>query len=314
MPLSWLEQADRGVEAHRLVVRPLGHQRVEVIDHRQNARAERNLLAFQARRITLAVPSLVVAEDQRRHRIGKRHAADDFGADLRVDADLLEFFLRQRPGLRQDVLGNRQLADVVQQRRGLDALDLGLGHAERAREPGGVDLDAADVALRGLILGVDRQRQRLDGRQVQVRHLPHVPLLVLDAAHVDLVGAIDQIQRRRGQQRHPVAAALDDCRGDRGRAGADEVARRAPQEVLVPDAADRLLGREADRGRDQRGVEDEVGGRRADERLGDREDCERHERWRRRRAACRPAGRLHGQHQRRHAEERPVRRRCASAS
>ena len=76
-----------------------------------------------------------MAEDQRRHRIRERHAADDLGADLRVDADLLELLLRQRPRLRQDVLGHGQLADVVEQRRGLHALDLGLAacRAPRAR-------------------------------------------------------------------------------------------------------------------------------------------------------------------------------------
>ena len=41
------QQADRRVEAHRLVVRPLGHQRVEVVDDGQDARAERNLLALE---------------------------------------------------------------------------------------------------------------------------------------------------------------------------------------------------------------------------------------------------------------------------
>src|SRR5262249_24587417 len=50
-----------------------------------------------------------------------------------------------------------------------------------AREPGGVHLDAPDVALRRLILLVNRKRERLDRRQVQIRHLRDVPLLVLDA-------------------------------------------------------------------------------------------------------------------------------------
>jgi hypothetical protein len=122
----------------------------------------------------------VVAEDQRRDRIRKRHAADDFGADLRMNPDLLEFFLGQRPWFREDVLGHRQLADVVQQRGGLDALDLGFGHAKRARQPRGVDLDAPDVALRGLILRVDGERKRFNRGQVQIRHLRHVPLLILD--------------------------------------------------------------------------------------------------------------------------------------
>ena len=72
-----------------------------------------------------------------------------------------------------------------------------VGHAERAREAGGVHLHAPDVALRRLILGVDGERERLDGGQVQVRHLLHVPLLILDAAQVDLVGAVDEVERRR---------------------------------------------------------------------------------------------------------------------
>ena len=78
-----LQQADRRFEAHRLVVRPLRHQRVEVVHDRKDARAERDLVALQAGRIALAVPALVVAEDERRDRIGERHAADDLGADLR---------------------------------------------------------------------------------------------------------------------------------------------------------------------------------------------------------------------------------------
>ena len=96
LPLSCCSRPMRGVEAHRLVVRPLRHQRVEVVDDRQDARAERDLVALEARRVALAVPALVVAEDERRDRIGKRHAADDLGADLRVNADLLELLLRQR--------------------------------------------------------------------------------------------------------------------------------------------------------------------------------------------------------------------------
>ena len=126
-----LQQPDRRFRGHRLVVRPLRHQRVEVVDDRQDARAERNLLTLQPGRIALAVPALVVAQDQRRHGIRERHRADDVGADLRMRADLLELFGRQRARLGQDVLGHRQLADVVQQRRRLHALDLVLAHPER---------------------------------------------------------------------------------------------------------------------------------------------------------------------------------------
>ena len=130
-PASCCSSASAASRRHRLVVRTIGRQRVVVVDDREDSRAERNLFALQALRIALAVPAFVVAEDQRRHRIRERHGADDLGADLRMHADLLELFLRQRAGLRQDVLRHRELADVVQQRRGLDALDFGVGHAER---------------------------------------------------------------------------------------------------------------------------------------------------------------------------------------
>ena len=201
---------------------------------------------FEAARVALAVPPLVVAENQRRHGIRKRHAADDLGADLRVDADLLEFLLRERPGLRQDVLGHGQLADVVQQRRRLHALNLVVAHAERAREAGGVHLNAPDVALRRLILGVDGERQRFDRGQVEIRDLPHVPLLILNPAHVDLVGPVDQVDAAP-----PSAAPSSSRRASTTAAAiaaaprAEEVARRAPEEVLVPDAERRLAGRQA---------------------------------------------------------------------
>ena len=171
-----------------------------------------------------------------------------------MGADLLELLGRQRPRLREDVLGHGQLADVVQQRGRLDALDFVLAHPEAARERGGVELHAADVQLRGLVLRVDRERQRFDRRQVQVRHLLRVPALVLDAPEIDLVAVVRQIQRRqRGTRRAPstaAAAVVIQRRRRRRRQGADEVARRAPEEVLVPDLEERLLHRQRDRRRD----------------------------------------------------------------
>jgi len=44
----------------------------------------------------------------------------------------------------------------------------------RAR-PAALHLHAADVALRRLVLGVDGERERFDGRQMQVGDLRDVP-------------------------------------------------------------------------------------------------------------------------------------------
>ena len=302
------QQTDRRVEAHGLVVRALRHERVEVIDRRQNSRAERDVFGLEPRRIAFPVPAFVMAENQRRDRIRERHAADDFGPDLRVNADLLELLLRQRARLRQNVLRDGELADVVEQRGRLQTLSVVGRHPERASQSGGVHLHAADVALRRLILGVDREGQRFDRRQMQVRNLLHVPLLILDASEVHLIRAVREIERGCGERRHPVPAPVDDRRGHRGGARADEVARRAPQEVLVPDARDRLPGRQADRRRDERRVAHKIGRRRPDERLGDRQQRERLGR----RPSAEPhideTCRFDRQHERRHAEQRPVRR------
>ena len=222
-------------------------------------------------------------------------------------ADLLEFLGRQRARLREDVLGHGELADVVQQRRGLDALHVVVRHPHRSGDRGGVELDPPDVRLRRLILGVDRERERFDRGQVQIGHLAHVALLVFDPSEIDLVGAIRQVERGGRERRDPVRReAAHHQGGHRRRTGADEVARRAPQEVLVPNPQDRLRGGQRDCRRDRQRVDDEVHRGGTDERLGEREKRDR---------AGDPAeqmigraGRLHGDHEARHAEQRPVQR------
>lgn len=300
-----MQQTDGGVQGRGLVVRPVRHQRVKVVDGREDARAERDLFGLEAGRVPPTVPPFVMAQDERHDGIREGHAADDFRADLRMNADLLELFLGERARFGQDVLGHGELADVVQQRGGLDALDLGLGHAERPRKAGRVHLDAPDVALRRLIFRVDGEGQCLDGRQMQIGHLLHVQLLILNAAHVDLVRPVNQIHGRGGEQRHPVAAAFDDGRRDGGGAGAEEVARRTPEEVLVPDSRDRLLRRQPDRRRDECRIAHEVGGRRTGERLGNRQKRVGDKRRRSAKLCVHPARRFHGEHERRHAEDRP---------
>src|SRR5688572_9958107 len=42
------QECNRGFEAHRLVIRPLRHEGIEIVDDRQNPRAKRNILSFQA--------------------------------------------------------------------------------------------------------------------------------------------------------------------------------------------------------------------------------------------------------------------------
>ena len=108
--------------AKRRVIRTFRRD-VEVVHNADDARADRDGVPLKGLRIAGAVPAFVVAEDDRRHRIGEGNRCDDLRADLRMDADLRELLRRQRAGLRQDVCRDGELADVVQQCRRADRLD-----------------------------------------------------------------------------------------------------------------------------------------------------------------------------------------------
>ena len=56
------------------------------------------------------------------------------------------------------------------------------------------------MIVRGVILGLDRQRQRFDGAQMQRGHLFGVLLLVFQALQIEAVGAVNQIHHRSGEQ------------------------------------------------------------------------------------------------------------------
>ena len=117
------------------------------------------------RRIAQAVPALVMAEHELAHGRAERHVAEDLGADPRVNLDALELLGRERLGLREDVLGHRHVADVVQQRRRAHRLHVAVGEADRFGQRRRVLLDGSDVLGRAARLGFDRERERFDGRR-----------------------------------------------------------------------------------------------------------------------------------------------------
>ena len=80
-----------------------------------DASLDRDLLPFQAVGITRTVPALVFGADDRAQRGEKRHRRQDALADHRVLAHDGELLGGEGPGLLQDVAGNPDLPDVVQQ-------------------------------------------------------------------------------------------------------------------------------------------------------------------------------------------------------
>src|SRR5215475_1403671 len=83
---------------HRLIkwqsaaVLPVRSQGVEAIDRRQDAGANRNLLAGQSVWISGPIPLFMVSPHNRHYRVRKLHALQDLCADERVDLHLFEFF------------------------------------------------------------------------------------------------------------------------------------------------------------------------------------------------------------------------------
>src|SRR6188474_2985385 len=105
------------------MVWPRRRERVEIVNDSEHPSADRDRLASQSVGIARSVPSLVVALNDRGDGIGERNRFDDFGPDDRMNANARELFWRQTAGLRQDVLGYGELADVVEQCRNPHGLD-----------------------------------------------------------------------------------------------------------------------------------------------------------------------------------------------
>jgi hypothetical protein len=122
---------------------------------------------------------LVVMPHDQRERSRAGNCGEHVGADRDVALDVIVFMRRQRTGLLEQPVGNRELPDVVQQRRmvqGIDRMDVARRHGRGERER--VSADALGVLVRRRVARVHRPRQGLNhlqpgaipGRPVDVRH------------------------------------------------------------------------------------------------------------------------------------------------
>ena len=169
----------------------------------------------------------------------------DLRADARMDLDALELLGRQRIRLGQDVLGHRHVADVVEQRRGAHPLHLAVGQARGLGERRRVVLNRPDVLGGAARPGFDRERERFDRRELDVHRAPRLVLLFAQPGDDGVVAAEDQVERHR-EQRQPAEPAACRRRGrDGGQRRAGEIARCAPDEVALPDAAPSTAGSRA---------------------------------------------------------------------
>jgi hypothetical protein len=76
-----------------------------------------------------------MAQDERRHGVRERHGSDDLGANLRMNANFLEFLCGERARLRENVLRQPPVLPMsCRSAAGLDGVNLVARHPQHACE------------------------------------------------------------------------------------------------------------------------------------------------------------------------------------
>src|SRR5262249_14169879 len=130
-----LDLAERVEHRERTPVRTRRRHRVERVDDREQARTFWDIRTETSRRITGAVPALVVVEDVRDRFLRRLDRRYQPYTRRRVRTDLGQLVGAERAALAQDALRDHHLADVVQARAHLEALETRLVPAHPRGEP-----------------------------------------------------------------------------------------------------------------------------------------------------------------------------------
>src|SRR6266513_4434337 len=101
----------------------------------------------------------MMSSDDRHYGIRKPHTLQNFRAHQGMNFHFLKFFRGEPSGLRDDVFGHREFADVVQQRGGMQSLKLRSIHSQFLGYFDGIDTDALQMFMSSVILGFNGQRQ-----------------------------------------------------------------------------------------------------------------------------------------------------------
>ena len=132
-------------------------------------RLDRDLLAGDPVRVARAVPALVLVAHRPRDRSHPGNRAEDPLADHRMLAHDLPLAVVQRPLLVEDLVGDPDLADVVQERRGTHAGDLRGIEGERLGDLGRQVDDGLGVIAGIAVALAQRGGERRDHVTVSAR-------------------------------------------------------------------------------------------------------------------------------------------------
>src|SRR5439155_347021 len=179
----------------------------------------------------------------RHDRIRKIDQRQDVGANVDVKLHLLEFRIGQLARLVQDVLGYRELAGIVQQRRRLDRFDrFRIIDAKRIRQRDGVRLYSSNVAVRDVVFGIYSHRQRFDGGEIEPIQIDKVPLSIFETSERCAQREVEHGNQREDHDRGCETHLLDEQ--DEAECGRcrREVSDRQPHEMSRPEVDDRFSG------------------------------------------------------------------------
>ena len=154
-----LEAGQRLVDGQGLAVRPGRRHRGERIAHRQDPGDLRDVVAGQAVQVALPIPALVVVADAGADLLEVGQLADDEIAERDMLLHDLVLGLGERAGLAEDVVGDADLADVVEATGAVDHRASPLVETELGAEERGVAGDILGMPARVVVLRIDRDDQ-----------------------------------------------------------------------------------------------------------------------------------------------------------
>ena len=210
----------RDVPVERAAVRAVARHRVERIRHREHACAERRLVGAEPVGVAAAVPALVMgAHNVEALALQERDLGEHLLAEERVLLHARALVGRQRPRLLEDLVGDPDLADVVQEEAVFDASvardEVGIDHGHELER---IAHDALGMIVGAGVLPLECSRER--GNRLEIRLLEQRALRSLDREQVPqvlrveeqlLVLAVpDDAWTRRRQGRAVARQALDD--------------------------------------------------------------------------------------------------------
>src|ERR1700734_1072642 len=172
--------------------------------------------------------------------IRKLDLFQNLSPDDGMDLHLLEFFGREFPRLRDDVFRNRELADVMQNRRSLQGFGFVFVQAKIFGEFHGVNAHPLKMLVGGVVFGFDGEHESFNGWQVKIRYLIGMSGFILELAQIKPGGPVHEVNRRQDEKRRlPSDMPVQEAHQARD-SRAYEVVRERPEIALRPYFQNRL--------------------------------------------------------------------------